>query len=205
MLLWWLSKGCSSVPNNLSVVISTEGNTLFPCTFSPPLQCQVDSHRKACTRLSSLRSNRIWCADASEQPADHSEMDHATRSAFANVIEAETAPVGPDSRAVQELSSSGPGDSLPSGIDSPDRKAPNIQSSAETAPDSSSAVYHAASLTNDASEAETVPAEEQGPVTAEEDVQMQPGAFATEDAYLSFMQMHVGINHNPESDSHEHM
>ena len=133
-------------------------------------------------------------------------MDHATRSAYANVTEAATAPLRPDSHAVQDFSSPGPGENLPSGINSPDRGVPNVQSSAETAPaDSSSAVYHAAPLTNDASEAETVPDEEQGPVTAEEDVQPQPGVFATEVAYFSFMQMHLESNATPHhSDSPEH-
>ena len=120
-------------------------------------------------------------ADTSKQPADQSEADHATHStvnAFPNFTEAEAAPVRPDSHSVQGLGSPGPSGGLPSGIDSPDRGAPIELSSAEAAPaDSSSAIYHAAPLTKDASVAETLPNEEQGSVTAEEDVQPQPGTF----------------------------
>ena len=100
--------------------------------------------------------------------------------------------------AVQELGSPGPTERLPSGNGSPDRGAPIVQSSAETDPaDSSSAVYHAAPLTHDASEAENVPEEDWELVTADNDVQpQQPGVYSQEAAYFSFTQMHLTMNHS---------
>lgn len=109
------------------------------------------------------------------------EADHATPSienTFANVVGVEQAPLGSDSRAVQELGSTEAQQDLPSGTDLPDRGAPTVHSDAEAAlPESSYAEYHAAPPTHDHMVAEIVSdesraaSEEQGSVTAEGDVQ----------------------------------
>ena len=105
-------------------------------------------------------------------------MDYPTGStdnAFANGVEAEAAPVRPDSHAVQEL---GRSENLPSGTDSPDTAASIVHSGAAAALlESSSADYYAAPTTNNDITAETMPdvvkaaSEEEGPLTAEEGVQ----------------------------------
>lgn len=85
---------------------------------------------------------------------------------------------------MQEVSHAGDQEHLPSGVNTIDRATLSLQSSAEAAPaDSSSAVYHAAPPTDDASGPEPSPNErvldrEHRSDTTAEHAQQQPGVFA---------------------------
>ena len=122
-----------------------------------------------------LKTDCAGYPDVSKQSAEHLEVTHASPStdgASAGINEAEEAPVGPESHGMEELGIAGAGEQLPTGTDSP-------AASAELP----SAEYHTAPITNDESMPEAAPQEwsvtkEQRLMTAEEDVQQQPGVFA---------------------------